>query len=119
MKEGNRFCVPSSSPHISDLEISPAVEGDGGVQEESGLVFPDVVLQIESCINDRFSTQAPSLTTEKEKEKLPYSMCVYVYLPCSRSICPRCRLQGVFHIIRFAFPFRSSSFTTIYIIMIQ
>ena len=50
-------CVPSSSSHICDLEIRPAVEWDAGVQEESSLVFPEVVLQVESCaLVDRFST---------------------------------------------------------------
>lgn len=39
--------IPSTSPYICDLKTSPArVEGDVGVQEESGLVFPQVVLQI-------------------------------------------------------------------------
>lgn len=46
--DGNR-CIPGTSPYIRDFEISPAVEWDAGVQEESRLVFPEIVLQIESA----------------------------------------------------------------------
>ena len=74
MNGGNCICVPSTRPHISDLEISPAVEWDGGVQEESGLVFPEVVLQVESCNQNHFSTRSSFPTRKEERNPISIGM---------------------------------------------
>ena len=40
-------CVPSTCAYVCNFEIVPAVEPNAGVQEESRLVFPEVMLQVE------------------------------------------------------------------------
>ena len=88
--DGDACCVPSTSPYICDFEISPArVEGDGGVQEESGLVFPQVVLQIQSGM----IALAPAATLFRHTREVVWMCeCIDALLPRSGSINPRRRL---------------------------
>ena len=75
------YHIPSSSPHIRDLEICPArVELDAGVQEESRLVFPEVVLQVEPGIFISLLSNPRLLLFPEVKQTKRYVWIVLVYL---------------------------------------